>query len=428
MRASQKVVSAPWAGSSGALLRAAAALALVALTVVGCARQPASQPAAEQASAAAKPATPLYYRNPMDPNRTSPVPMQDEMGMDYVPVFADAAGPEVRISPEVVNNLGVRTEPAVMGSLPRRADTVGYVSFDERRVQQVRPRAEGWVESLAVRTMGATVRAGQVLFTLYSPMLESAQQEYLDALQIGNRDLIEASKDRLRALGLDSGAAGRLAKAGRPSGRVPYVAPISGVITELELKEGSMVTPDMVAMTITELGSLWVIAEVPEAQSAWVVAGTEAEMRFPSLPGQRVAGHVEYVYPELNMETRTLKARITLDAPPTAIRPNMLASVSLVGAGGAEVVSIPRSALIRTGSEDRVVIALGDGRFAPRRVVAGAESGERVAITEGLAAGESVVVAGQFLLDSEANLRAGLGRLGGESPPAAAPATHQAHD
>ena len=128
------------------------------------------------------------------------------------------------------------------------------------------------------------------------------------------------------------------------------------------------------------------------------------------------------------METRTLKARITLDAPPSAIRANMLASVSLVGASGPEVVSILRGALIRTGSEDRVVIALGDGRFAPRRVVAGAESGERVAITEGLAAGENVVVAGQFLLDSEANLRAGLGRMGGEAPPADAPATHEARD
>ena len=354
---------------------------------------------------------PLYYRHPHDPNRTSKVPMKDEMGMDYVPVFADAAGPEIRISPAVVNNIGVRTEAAVLGSLPRRADTVGYVGFDERRVQQVRPRAEGWVESLAVRSMGETVKAGQVLFTLYSPMLESAQQEYLDALRIGNRDLVDASNDRLRALGLDAGTAARLRKAGRASGRVPYVAPISGVVTELELKEGSMVTPEMVAMTITGLGSLWVIAEVPEAQAAWVVAGTPAELRFVSLPGEPVMGRVEYIYPELDVETRTLKARITLETPPAGVRPNMLVSVSLVGEGGPQAVTIPRSALIRGGREDRVVIALGDGRFSARRVVAGAESGERVAIVQGLAAGDNVVVAGQFLIDSEANLRAGMERL-----------------
>jgi len=177
------------------------------------------------------------------------------------------------------------------------------------------------------------------------------------------------------------------------------------------------VTPDMVAMTITELGSLWVIAEIPESQAGWVSAGTAAELRFPSLPGERVAGRVEYVYPELNMETRTVRARITLDDAPAAIRPNMLASVSLVGAAGAEAVTIPRSALIRTGSENRVVIALGEGRFVPRRVVAGAESGDRVVIRDGVAEGERVVVAGQFLLDSEANLRAGLERLTSEAKP-----------
>lgn len=360
-------------------------------------------------------AKPLYYRHPHDPNRTSPVPQQDEMGMDYVPVFADAAGPEVRISPAVVNNLGVRTEAAQRSPLERRAETVGYVSFDERRVQQVRPRAEGWIEGLSVRAMGETVAAGQLLFTLYSPMLESAQQEYLDALEIGNADLVAASRERLRALGLDAGTASRLAKGGRAAGRVAFHAPIAGVVTELEAREGAMVSPDMVAMTITELGSLWVIAEVPESQAGWVAPGTTAELRFPSLPGESVAGRVEYVYPELNMETRTVRARITLEEAPAAIRPNMLASVSLVGEVGGDAVTIPRSALIRSGTEDRVVIAMDQGRFVPRRVVAGAESGDRVVIRDGLAEGERVVVAGQFLLDSEANLRAGLERLASEA-------------
>jgi Cu(I)/Ag(I) efflux system membrane fusion protein len=406
----------------------AATVVVLASVLAGCTRQAPSEPASVVANGtAAEHATRHMnpqYRCPMHPEVVRNEPGQCPIcGMALVKVETEgqaastgAAGPEVRISPAVVNNLGVKTEPAVLGVLPRRAETVGYVSFDERKVQQVRPRAEGWVEGLAVRTMGETVRAGQVLFTLYSPMLESAQQEYLDALQIGNRDLIDASKDRLGALGLDSGTAARIAKAGRPSGRVAYTAPISGVVTELELKEGSMVTPEMVAMTITQLGSLWVIAEVPEAQAGWVAAGTAAEMRFPSLPGEQVTGHVEYVYPELDMETRTLRARIVLDGPPAAVRANMLASVSLVGTSGPEVLSIPRSALIRGGTEDRVVVALGEGRFAPRRVVAGAESGERVAIREGLAAGENVVVAGQFLLDSEANLRSGLGRLEEPAP------------
>ena len=371
------------------------------------------EPAESAGAAKAAPqGKPLYYRHPHDPNRTSPEPKQDEMGMDYVPVYADAAGPEVRISPAVVNNLGVRTEAAAKAAPERRAATVGYVAFDERRMRQVQPRAEGWIEGLAVRAMGETVKAGQLLFTLYSPMLEIAQQEYLDAQRIGNRDLIEASRERLRALGLDAGAAERLARAGRASGRVPFYAPIGGVVTDLAVREGAMVEPNMMVLTITELGSLWVIAEVPESQAAWVRAGTAAEIRLPSLPGETLAGRVEYVYPELNMETRTLRARIVLDDAGPGLRPNMLANVTLVGEAGEPAVMVPRSALIRSGSEDRVVVALGEGRFVPRRVVVGPESGDRVVIRDGLAEGEQVVVTGQFLLDSEANLRAGMERLG----------------
>jgi Cu(I)/Ag(I) efflux system membrane fusion protein len=311
-----------------------------------------------------------------------------------------------------MNNLGVRTEPVVTGSLPRRGEVVGYVQFDERKVQQVRTRAEGWVEGLAVRAMGETVKAGQLLFTLYSPMLESAQQEYLDALKIGNAELIDASRARLRNLGLDAGTAARLDQSGRVAARVPFYAPIAGVITELEAREGAMLSPDMPALTITELGSLWVVAEVPEAQSSWVKPGTQAEVRFPSQPGEPIHGRVEYVYPELNMETRTLRARIVLDAPPQDVRPNMLATVTLTANEGDAVLHIPRSALIRNGTRDRVVIALGGGRFASRTVVAGAEAGDRITIREGLQEGERVVVAAQFLLDSEANLGAGLDRLG----------------
>lgn len=426
-------------------LRTAAILAL-ALVLAACSKQP-SEPARTAANdTAAEHAlkhTNPKYRCPMHPDVVRDEPGTCPIcGMALVKVepAAAAAGPaagagtsgtaEVRISPAVMNNLGVRTEPVVTGSLPRRGDVVGYVQFDERKVQQVRTRAEGWVEGLAVRAMGETVKAGQLLFTLYSPMLESAQQEYLDALKIGNAELIDASRARLRNLGLDAGTAARLDKSGRVAARVPFYAPIAGVITELEAREGAMLSPDMVALTITELGSLWVVAEVPEAQSAWVRSGTRAEVRFPSQPGEPIHGRVEYVYPELNMETRTLRARIVLDAPPQDVRPNMLATVTLTANEGDAVLHIPRSALIRNGTRDRVVIALGGGRFASRNVVAGAEAGDRITIREGLQDGERVVVAAQFLLDSEANLGAGLDRLGeGDEGAAPAPAAdpHAGH-
>jgi Cu(I)/Ag(I) efflux system membrane fusion protein len=419
-----------------------AGILLLAFVLVGCSRQTPSEPlrtAADDTLAehALKHANPKY-RCPMHPEIIRDEPgVCPICGMELVKVEAPPPGPaaaaggsEVRISPAVINNLGVRTEPVVSGSLARTARVVGYVEFDERKIRQVRPRAEGWVEGLAVRAMGETVQAGQLLFTLYSPMLESAQQEYLDALQIGNRELIDASRARLGALGLDPGTAARLAKSGRASGRVPFHTPIAGVVTELMAREGAMLSPDMVAMTITELGSLWVIAEVPEAQSGWLKEGSHAEVRFPSLPGEVVHGTVDYVYPELNMETRTIRARITLDRPPRDVRPNMLANVALAGEPGDAALNIPRSALIRSGAQDRVVIALGEGRFASRRVVVGPESGDRVAIREGLQEGEQVVVAAQFLLDSEANLDAGLERMEDDSPgepPAKAPDPHAGH-
>ena len=400
-------------------LRAAALVAVLALA--GCAREQPSEAVVDAADDTpaehALKHMSAEYRCPMHPDIVRDEPGKCPVcGMDLVKVERQqvgtgTAGPEVRISPAVINNIGVRTTAARLGAPERRAATVGYVAFDERRMRQVQPRAEGWIEGLAVRATGETVTAGQLLFTLYSPMLESAQQEYLDAQRIGNRDLIEASRERLRALGLEAGAVERLARGGRASGRVPFHAPIGGVVTELAVREGAMVSPDMMALTITGLGSLWVIAEVPESQAAWVRPGTAAEIRLPSLPGETLAGRVEYVYPELNAETRTLRARVVLEAAGQGLRPNMLANVTLVGEAGAPAVMIPRSALIRGGREDRVVVALGDGRFAPRRVVAGPESGDEVVIREGLADGEQVVVAGQFLLDSEANLRTGLERL-----------------
>ncbi len=380
---------------------------LLALLATGCAREAAPPPAAAAATADAHQHAPAHakYHCPMHPQVESDTPgVCPICGMTLVASDGGAAAPggEVKISPAVVQNLGVRTEAAASGPLERRIETVAYVGYDERRARQVRVRADGWVQELAVRAPGEFVQQGQRLFTLYSPMLSAAQQEYRDALAIGNAELVDASRDRLKALGI--GPDGR-------GDRVAFAAPISGVVTQLDVEEGAMVTAQMPVMTITAMDSLWVIAEVPEAQSGDLAVGAPVEIRFPSLPGRPVQGRLDHVYPELDPETRTVRARITLEQPPSGIRPNMLASVSVGTGAGAAVVSVPRSALIRGGREDRVVVALGGGRYVARKVTAGAEYGERVAILDGIAAGEQVVVSGQFLLDSEANLRSGLGRL-----------------
>jgi Cu(I)/Ag(I) efflux system membrane fusion protein len=415
-------------------------VSLLALALGACSPQAPSESARTAADDtlaehAIKHADPRY-RCPMHPDVVRDAPGNCPIcGMTLVPIEEPAATAAddggLSLSPAVINKLGVRSEPVLVGSLGQSAEAVGYVAFDERTVQQVRTRAEGWVEGLAVRAMGDRVEQGQLLFTLYSPMLEAAQQEYLDALQIGNRELIDASSDRLRALGLDAGTASRLAKSGRAAGRVAFHAPVAGVVTELEAREGAMLSPDMPAMTITQIGNLWIIAEVPEAQSGWIRQGTPAVVRFAALPGESFPGVVDYIYPELNMETRTLRARITLERTPPGLKPNMLARIDLQAAPGEAVLNIPRSALIRGGAQDRVVVALGEGRFASRTVVAGTESGDRIEIRSGLQQGEQVVVAAQFLLDSEANLGAGLDRLEGGAAPSSGPAAsadpHAAH-
>jgi Cu(I)/Ag(I) efflux system membrane fusion protein len=415
-------------------------VSLLALALGACSPQAPSESARTAADDtlaehAIKHADPRY-RCPMHPDVVRDAPGNCPIcGMTLVPIEEPAATAAddggLSLSPAVINKLGVRSEPVLVGSLGQSAEAVGYVAFDERTVQQVRTRAEGWVEGLAVRAMGDRVEQGQLLFTLYSPMLEAAQQEYLDALQIGNRELIDASSDRLRALGLDAGTASRLAKSGRAAGRVAFHAPVAGVVTELEAREGAMLSPDMPAMTITQIGNLWIIAEVPEAQSGWIRQGTPAVVRFAALPGESFPGVVDYIYPELNMETRTLRARITLERTPPSLKPNMLARIDLQAAPGEAVLNIPRSALIRGGAQDRVVVALGEGRFASRSVVAGTESGDRIEIRSGLQQGEQVVVAAQFLLDSEANLGAGLDRLEGGAAPSSGPAAsadpHAAH-
>ena len=416
------------------LSTATLALLLALGLVAGCGQQ-ASDNVSEPVVAAAddtaaehalKHADPLY-RCPMHPEVVRDEPGTCPIcGMQLVLVPPDddsvaasdaSEDAGVKLSAAVVQRLGVRTEAAQRGELRRELETVGYVAFDERRIREVRTRAAGWVEGLSVRATGETVKAGQPLFTLYSPTLSAAQQEYRDAQAIGNEDLIEASRERLRSLGVGAGSA---------SGRTTYVAPVAGIVTELGVREGAEVTPAMAAVTIVESDQLWVFADLPESLAGLAGVGTPAQLRFAYSPGKTLAGTVDYVYPEIDPQTRTVRLRITL-TPPAGLRPNMLAEVSLAGAVIADVVHVPRSAVIRDGREERVVVALGEGRFASRKVVTGVESGERIAVLEGLRAGESVVVAGQFMIDSESSLRSALDRFDTPGEAAAAPDPHAGH-
>lgn len=356
----------------------------------------------------------LYWVAPMDANYRRDKPGKSPMGMELVPVYADADGGDgssISIAPEVVQNLGVRTAVAERSRLWRGIDTVGYVDYDESKVSHIHLRTEGWIENLAVESEGERVTRGQRLFNLYSPALVNAQEEFVQALVGGNKGLIRASRSRLTALGIPGSQIKRLEKQRKASQTIPIYAPQDGVVASLSVRDGMYIKPATRVMSLADLSSVWLLAEVFERQADWVEVNQPAEVTLAFLPGRTWEGRVEYIYPSLDPKTRTLKARLRFPNPDEALKPNMYANVIIYGGPKDDVVVIPIEALIRTGREERVVIALGKGRFESRTVRAGIESGEWVEVIEGVQPGEDIVVSGQFLIDSEASLKASMMRM-----------------
>jgi len=364
----------------------------------------------------------LYWVAPMDANYQRDKPGKSPMGMDLVPVYANASGDgsNVTIAPEVIQNLGVRTATVERSRLWRAIDTVGYVEYDETKVSHIHLRTKGWIEQLAAHSEGERISKGELLLALYSPDLVNAQEEFVQALASGNTTLTRASRARLVALGIPADQVRQLEKTRKVQQNIAIYSPQDGVVSKLMVRHGMYVTPKNQVMSLADLSSVWLIAEVFESQADWVKVGQSAEVSLAFLPGRIWEGSVEYIYPSLDPKTRTLKARLRFDNPDEALKPNMYANVKIFGGPRENIIVIPVEALIRTGRESRVVIALGEGKFASRTVTAGIESGDWVEIIAGLEPGEEVVTSGQFLIDSEASLKASMTRM--QSPAADAAA------
>ncbi len=363
----------------------------------------------------------LYWVAPMDPNYRRDQPGKSPMGMDLVPVYADGGSgagnaPGITIDPAVINNIGVKTAPVERRSLTRHIDTVGFITPDADRVGHIHVRAEGWIERLIADNEGERVEAGDVVFEIYSPALVSAQDEYLQAIRVGQRALIDAAQQRLRALGMAESQVEAVREAGRAQQRFQVRSPQDGYIMELNVREGMFVNPGTTIMSLADLSEVWVDVDVFEQQIGWVEPGQRAEMRLPFAPERVWRGSVDYIYPVIRRETRTARIRLAFDNPDLLLKPNMYAGVEIAVAPKNDVLAIPGQAVIRTGAQQRVVLAQGDGRFRPAEVRTGVEAEGMVEIVEGLAKGESVVISSQFLIDSEASMDASLLRLIGEAP------------
>ncbi|PAJ74176.1 efflux transporter periplasmic adaptor subunit [Pseudoalteromonas sp. NBT06-2] len=359
---------------------------------------------------------PLYWVAPMDANYRRDKPGLSPMGMELVPFYADGASGSdsglgtIKVSPYVVNNLGVRTGEAKTKQLHLEIKTVGYVKYDEDKLIHIHPRVEGWVEKLYIKALGDPVIKNEPIYSLYSPELVNAQEELLLAMGRKNTRLIRAAENRLAALQLPKSAITNIKKNQKVSQTIIFYAPQSGVVENLNIREGFFVKPGTKIMSIGALDEVWVEAEVFERQASQVKKGTAVTMTLDYLPGREWVGKVDYIYPTLDEKTRTVKVRLRFNNQDMMLKPNMFAQV-VIHVKGSEALLIPTEALIRTGNQDRVVLALGEGQFKSVAVKVGRFDDKSVEVISGLIEGDKIVTSAQFLLDSESSKSSDFKRM-----------------
>lgn len=373
-----------------------------------------------------------FYRSPMDPNQTSPVPRKDEMGMDYLPVYEeDSSGDSdvkdraaVEIDPTRQQLIGLRTAKAERAGIAGGWQTVGRVEIDPTRVSRINVKVTGFVEQVFVDFIGRAVKRGEPLFTLYSPDLLAAQQEYLLALE--NRknntndsqalmydDVVFAVRHKLKNWDVPESAIARLEETRETTKALTFTSPVSGVVTSKDVVEGATLEPGAVPYEITDLNVVWVMADAYQLNLVQVHVGTRASMSFEALPDRVIIGTVAFVDPILDAQSRTAKVRLEVQNEDGELKPGMYGEVLFRGESR-ESLTIPSDALIPTGRGFYVFVALGEGKFEPRAVTLGEKSGEKVEVMKGLSEGESVVTRANFLVDSESSLRAALSAVEGK--------------
>lgn len=366
----------------------------------------------------------LFYRSPMNPSVTSPVPAKDSMGMDYIAVYADNTKSTekmgtVEIDPVVVQNIGVRTAIAKEESLSRTIRAVGRVDFDEERIARLHPKVEGWIEDVFVDKTGDTVKVGDMLVNIYSPKLVSTQQEYLlalnsfavlrespfDDVRKGAKALVRSSRRRLELLDVPEHQIVELEKTRKIKRNLHIHTTVDGTVIRIGSRKGQYVTPKTELYMVVDLSQVWVYAEIYEYELPWIKIGDKVEMTLASVPGKTFIGTLAYIYPYAESKTRTTKVRLVFDNKDLLLRPEMFAEVNIHSDVQRDVVVIPAEAIIRSGNSEQVFIVKGQGKYEPRSVRLGNESHGKVAVLSGLRPGEEVVTSAQFLIDSESKLR-----------------------
>ena len=365
----------------------------------------------------------LFYRNPMNPSITSPVPAKDAMGMDYVPVYegGENSGESpgtVKIDPVVEQNIGVRTGKARIMEMSKVIRTYGRISYNEDKIYSVHPRSKGWLDRVYVSRTGDLIRKGQVLATIYSPELVSTQHEYLLAVQgrrhLGEVDielikmdaeaLVRSARKRLRLFGVSEAEISKLETTGKASTSIEMRSSISGTVVKVAAREGGFVTPLSELYRVSDLSSVWVMADVYESDFPWIRKGDEALVSFPAKRGKPLKGTVRFIYPYEKAKKRTVQVRMVFENRKGLLKPDMFVNVSIM-ASPRKALAVPSEAIIRSGTREISFVKKGPGRYEPRQIETGIESGGYTAVINGLSPGEEVVTSAQFLIDSESKLR-----------------------
>ncbi|MGH8505062.1 MAG: efflux RND transporter periplasmic adaptor subunit [Stenotrophobium sp.] len=357
----------------------------------------------------------LYWYDPMKPEVRFDQPGKSPfMDMPLQPKYAGSGGSAsdtVSVDPRMAQNLGLRVAPVQRGDFALRIDTVGTVAVNQNRIRALTARAQGYLERLDVHAVGDPLRRGQSFGAVYAPQLLATQDELLLAQRSGDSVLRAAARQRLLLLGVSPAMIDAVIRNGRAQRDVAVVSPVDGVLTQLNVRQGDPVSPGMALAQVADLSQVWIEVQVPEAQSGWIASGNPAVVTLPALPGKVFDARVDYVYPDLQASTRSLRLRLVLDNPELALKPGMYAQISLRGAAQRGVLTVPDEAVLHDGDRSLVMLATGDGRYLPRPVRLGADDGRRSVVFDGLHEGDKIVVSGQFLIDAEANLTGALQRL-----------------
>ncbi len=361
----------------------------------------------------------LYWVAPMDPNFRKDGPGKSPMGMDLVPVFEGDQGSvdpeEIQIDAREINAIGVRTATARVEQISTEIETVGFIGFDEHKTSHVHLRVEGWIEELKIGSVGDKVKKGDLLFKLYAPEITIASSELIRGVKRKSSREIDAATRKLKNYGVSKSQIKRMASAPEPAEYLEVYAPQDGIITDLTAVEGMYLRPDIRALSLTDLSSVWLLVDVFERDIQKISKTMIAKAKFDHMPGQEFVGEVDYIYPELDAMTRTLPVRLKFKNSDGSLKPNMFGAVKLISDKSRRAITVPAEAVIRTGRAERIILKTGEGTFRPRLVTTGMRESfgdnTRTEILQGLQLGEEVVTSAQFLIDSESSLSGGMLRM-----------------